>query len=167
MIAVNPTNRKAQSGTVLVAALFFLVVIMLTSTSMFRDVGLQEFMSGNHRIKSRTLHVANSALREEWINLLNLGPGEVATDWRTRSAPTLYDQDLDGNAATAEVDMAVDVDICFDGTAPAPGTDNEFAAYKFILTSTAADQANATSVVQQGGYIVAPSTPGALATNCP
>lgn len=159
--------KHHQSGAVLVASLVFLLIVTIVTTSMFGDVGLQETMSGNHRVKSRTKHVANSALREQWVNLLNLASGEQATDARTRSHHTAYDQDLDGNSSTQEVDMTVDVAVCFDGTTLAPGTDSEFRAYKFIIQATASDNANATTRLEQGGYIVAPSPAAPLARTCP
>jgi Tfp pilus assembly protein PilX len=156
-----------QTGAVLIASLVLLLIVTIVSTSMFRDVGSQEIMASNHRIKSRTQHVANSALREQWANLLNLAAGEQAIDARSRSFPTIYDQDLDGDTSTQEVDMTVDVDICFDVTTNAPGTDSEFRAYKFILRTTASDNTNATTRLEQGGYIVAPAPATALAGTCP
>ena len=161
-----PTISK-QSGAVLIVSLVLLLIVTIISTSMFRDVGSQEIMASNHRIKSRTQHVANSALREQWANLLNLNAGEQATDARTRSQPTAYDQDLDGDTSTQEVDMNVDLSICFDGTTIAPGTDSEFRAYKFIIQSTATDNTNTTTRLEQGGYIVAPAPAVPLAGNCP
>ena len=160
-------SKSLQQGAVLVASLVLLLIITIVSTSMFRDVGSQEIMASNHRIKSRTNHVANSALREQWANLLNLNAGELATDARTRTKPTDYDQDLDGDTSTQEVDMSVDLAICFDGTTIAPGTDSEFRAYKFIIQSTASDGTNATTRLEQGGYIVAPAPATPLAGNCP
>ncbi len=156
-----------QSGAVLIASLILLLIVTIVSTSMFRDVGSQEIMASNHRIKSRTQHTANSALREQWANLLNLAGAEQAIDARSRSFPDIYDQDLDGDAMTMEVDMTVDVDICFDGTTIAPGTDSEFRAYKFILRTTASDSTNATTRLEQGGYIVAPAPATVLAGTCP
>jgi len=161
-----PTLSK-QSGAVLIVSLVLLLIVTIVSTSMFRDVGSQEVMASNHRIKSRTQHVANSALREQWANLLNLNAGEQATDARTRTQPTAYDQDLDGDSSTQEVDMNVDLSICFDGTTIAPGTDSEFRAYKFIIQSTVSDNTNTTTRLEQGGYIVAPAPAVPLAGNCP
>jgi Tfp pilus assembly protein PilX len=161
------TCKSQQTGAVLIASLVLLLIVTIVSTSMFRDVGSQEVMASNHRIKSRTQHVANSALREQWANLLNLVPGEKAVDARSRSFPDIYDQDLDGDTSTQEVDMTVDVDICFDGTTIAPGTDSEFRAYKFILRTTASDTSNATTRLEQGGYIVAPAPATVLAGTCP
>lgn len=161
------SSIRLQSGAVLIASLVLLLIVTIVSTSMFRDVGSQEVMASNHRIKSRTQHVANSALREQWANLLNLNAGEQATDARTRAQPTAYDQDLDGDASTQEVDMTVDLAICFDGTTIAPGTDSDFRAYKFIIQSTVSDNTNATTRLEQGGYIVAPAPATALAGNCP
>lgn len=163
----NTRSMRLQSGAVLIASLILLLIVTIVSTSMFRDVGSQEVMASNHRIKSRTQHVANSALREQWANLLNLNAGEQATDARTRAQPTIYDQDLDGDTSTQEVDMTVDLAICFDGTTIAPGTDSEFRAYKFIIQSTATDNNNVTTRLEQGGYIVAPAPATALAGNCP
>ena len=160
-------SRQYQQGAVLIASLVLLLIVTIVSTSMFRDVGSQEVMASNHRIKSRTNHVANSALREQWANLLNLNAGELATDARTRAKPTEYDQDLDGDSSTQEVDMTVDLSICFDGTTIAPGTDSEFRAYKFVIQSTASDTSNATTRLEQGGYIVAPAPATTLAGNCP
>ena len=159
--------KYKQTGAVLIASLVLLLIVTIVSTSMFRDVGSQEIMVNNHRVKSRTQHVANSALREQWANLLNLSGTEQAVDARSRSFPTIYDQDLDGDATTQEVDMTVDVDICFDGTTIAPGTDSEFRAYKFILRTTASDGTNATTRLEQGGYIVAPAPATVLAGTCP
>lgn len=163
----NAKLMRLQSGAVLIVSLILLLIVTIVSTAMFRDVGSQEVMASNHRIKSRTQHVANSALREQWANLLNLNAGEQATDARTRAKPNIYDQDLDGDASTQEVDMTVDLAICFDGTTIAPGTDSEFRAYKFIIQSTASDNNNATTRLEQGGYIVAPAPATALAGNCP
>lgn len=163
----NAKSMRLQSGAVLIVSLILLLIVTIVSTAMFRDVGSQEVMASNHRIKSRTQHVANSALREQWANLLNLNAGEQATDARTRAKPNIYDQDLDGDASTQEVDMTVDLAICFDGTTIAPGTDSEFRAYKFIIQSTASDNNNATTRLEQGGYIVAPAPATALAGNCP
>jgi Tfp pilus assembly protein PilX len=162
-----PSVKFNQTGAVLIASLVLLLIVTIVSTSMFRDVGSQEIMASNHRIKSRTQHTANSALREQWANLLNLAAGEQAIDARSRSFPTIYDQDLDGDSSTQEVDMTVDVDICFDGTTIAPGTDSEFRAYKFILRTTASDNTNATTRLEQGGYIVAPAPATVLAGTCP
>ena len=163
----NAKSMRLQNGAVLIVSLILLLIVTIVSTAMFRDVGSQEVMASNHRIKSRTQHVANSALREQWANLLNLNAGENATDARTRSKPNAYDQDLDGDASTQEVDMTVDLAICFDGTTIAPGTDSEFRAYKFIIQSTATDNNNATTRLEQGGYIVAPAPAVPLAGNCP
>lgn len=160
-------STRRQTGAVLVVSLVFLLIITIVSMSMFGDIRMQETMSGNHRAKSNAVHVANSALREEWVNLLNLLPGEQATDARTRSHPTAYDQDLDGDASTSEVDMTVDVAVCFNGTTVAPGTDTDFQAYMFVISSTATDSANARSQLMQGGYIVAPTAPGLLPVTCP
>lgn len=167
MNRANNSMRKLQSGAVLVTSLIFLLVVIVVTTSMFRDVGLQEMMSGNHRAKVRTQHTANSALRESWVNLLNLSGGEQATDARSRTYDVIYDQDLDGDALTQEVDMTVNVDICFDGTTIAPGTDTDFSAYKFEMQSTATDQSGAVTQLRQGGYIVAPTSPTSLAITCP
>lgn len=167
MINTRTNFKYKQSGAVLVASLIFLLIVVAISTSMFRDVGLQEVMSGNYRSKNRTVHVANSAIREQWANLLNLLPAEQATDARTRSHNNAYDQDLDGDVLTMEIDMTVDVAVCFDGTGTAPGTDSEFRAYKFVIQGTASDQSNANSQLQQGGYIIAAASPTPLAVTCP
>ncbi|HNP37131.1 MAG TPA: hypothetical protein PKK10_14865 [Woeseiaceae bacterium] len=167
LLMISADNKSKQSGAVLVTSLIFLLIVIVITTSMFRDVGLQEMMSGNHRSKVRTQHTANSALRESWVNLLNLSGGEQATDARTRTYHGIYDQDLDGDALTQEVDMTVDVNICFDGTTIAPGTDTDFAAYKFDIQSTAVDQSGAITQLLQGGYIIAPAPPTSLATTCP
>ena len=167
MTPKNLSLKFNQTGAVLIASLILLLIVTIVSTSMFRDVGSQEIMASNHRIKSRTQHTANSALREQWANLLNLSSGEQAIDARSRSFPDIYDQDLDGDSSTQEVDMTVDVDICFDGTTIAPGTDSEFRAYKFILRTTASDSTNATTRLEQGGYIVAPAPATVLAGTCP
>lgn len=160
-------SGHTQRGAVLVSALILLLAVTALTTSMYRNVGLQERASGNQLDKTRARHAASSALREQWINLLNLNPGETAIDARSRSHPTLYDQDLDGDPMTQEVDLTVDVDICFAGTTIAPGTDTSFQAYMFQLDSTAVDQDNAASQIRQGGYIIAPASPTALAPNCP
>ena len=160
-------DQASQKGVVLVGALIVLLVVIVLTTSMARGVGLQERAAGNQLDKTRARHAARSAIREQWNNLLNLNPGENATDARSRSHPTTYDQDLDGDPLTQEVDLAVDVDICFEGTAPAPGTDTSFNAYMFTLESTAVDQDNATSQVAQGGYVVAPAPAQPLPGNCP
>jgi Tfp pilus assembly protein PilX len=160
-------NRSNQRGAVLVGALILLLAVTALTTSMFGNVGLQERASGNQLDKTRARHAASSALREHWINLLNLNPGENAIDARTRSHPATYDQDLDGDPATQEVDLTVDVDICFAGTTFAPGTDTSFQAYMFQLDSNAVDQDNAASQIRQGGYVVAPAPPVPLAANCP
>ena len=167
MVRWTQATRTAQQGAVLVGALILLLVVMVLTTSMYRNVGLQERASGNQLDKTRARHAASSALRENWINLLNLNPGENAIDARSRSYAALYDQDLDGDALTQEVDLTVNVDICFAGTTLAPGTDTSFQAYMFTLDSTAADADNATSQIQQGGYIVAPAPVSPLAPNCP
>jgi hypothetical protein len=164
-LAAHPKRR--QSGVVLVVSLVFLLIIMVLTVSMFRDVGLQEIMSGNQRAKVRTQHVANSALREQWAALLDLFPGETATDARSRSFDDIYDQDLDADPLTQEIDMTVQVDICFDGTSIAPGTDTDYSAYLFFLESRAADQSSATTRIRQGGYVVAPNSPTLLAGTCP
>lgn len=160
-------QRNSQRGAVLVGALILLLAVTALTTSMYRNVGLQERASGNQLDKTRARHAASSALREQWINLLNLNAGETAIDVRTRSHPALYDQDLDGDASTQEVDLTVDVDICFQGNTMAPGTDTSFRAYMFQLDSTAVDQDNAAAQIQQGGYVVAPAPPVPLAGNCP
>ena len=160
-------TRLSQHGAVLVGALILLLAVTALTTGMYRNVGLQERASGNQLDKTRARLAASSALREQWINLLNLNPGEEAIDARTRSHPTIYDQDLDGNPLTQEVDLTVDVDICFAGTTIAPGTDTSFQAYMFVLDSTAVDQDNAAAQIQQGGYVVAPASAAALTPNCP
>lgn len=167
MQGVPKQTLSSQRGAVLVGALILLLVVTTLSVSMYGNVGLQERASGNQLDKTRARVAASSALREQWINLLNLDPGETAIDARTRSHPDLYDQDLDGDPATQEVDLTVDVDICFAGTTFAPGTDTSFQAYMFVLDSTAVDQDNAASQIQQGGYVVAPASAAALAANCP
>ncbi len=167
MQGVPKQTLSSQRGAVLVGALILLLVVTTLSVSMYGNVGLQERASGNQLDKTRARVAASSALREQWINLLNLNPGETAIDARTRSHPDLYDQDLDGDPATQEVDLTVDVDICFAGTTFAPGTDTSFQAYMFVLDSTAVDQDNAASQIQQGGYVVAPASAAALAANCP
>ncbi len=167
MQGVPKQTLSSQRGAVLVGALILLLVVTTLSVSMYGNVGLQERASGNQLDKTRARVAASSALREQWINLLNLNPGETAIDARTRSHPNLYDQDLDGDPATQEVDLTVDVDICFAGTTFAPGTDTSFQAYMFVLDSTAVDQDNAASQIQQGGYVVAPASAAALAANCP
>lgn len=165
----HPTRRTraSQHGVVLVSALILLLVVTVLTTGMYRNVGLQERASGNQLDKTRARHAASSALREQWINLLNLNAGETAIDARSRSHPTAYDQDLDGDALTQEVDLTVDVDICFAGTTAAPGTDTSFRAYMFVLDSAAVDQDNAASQIRQGGYIVAPAPASPIAPNCP
>ena len=167
MPCLSNRTRSSQHGAVLVGALILLLVVTTLSVSMYNNVGLQERASGNQLDKTRARMAASSALREQWINLLNLNPGETAIDARSRSHPDLYDQDLDGDPATQEVDLTVDVDICFAGTTFAPGTDTSFQAYMFVLDSTAVDQDNAASQIQQGGYVVAPASAAALAANCP
>ena len=167
MLRSRQINRAAQRGAVLAGSLILLLVVMVLTTSMYRNTGLQERASGNQLDKTRVRHAASSGLREHWINLLNLNPGENAIDARTRQHVALYDQDLDGDTATQEVDLTVDVNICFAGTTVAPGTDTSFQAYMFQLDSTAVDQDNATSQIQQGGYIVAPAPVSPLAPNCP
>ena len=167
MRRVSHRTRLSQQGAVLVGALILLLAVTALTTSMYRNVGLQERAAGNQLDKTRARHAASSALREQWINLLNLNAGETAIDARTRSHPTMYDQDLDGDAATQEVDLTVDVSICFAGNSMAPGTDTSFQAYMFQLDSTAVDQDNAAAQIRQGGYIVAPAPPTPLAGNCP
>ena len=167
MPCVSQRTRLSQQGAVLVGALILLLAVTALTTSMYRNVGLQERAAGNQLDKTRARLAASSALREQWINLLNLNPGETAIDARSRSHPTIYDQDLDGDPLTQEVDLTVDVDICFAGTTIAPGTDTSYQAYMFVLDSTAVDQDNAAAQIQQGGYVVAPASTTALAPNCP
>ena len=65
-----------------------------------------------------------------------------------------WDTAADVPGIVAGVIFRMDV---FDGTTIAPGTDSEFRAYKFIIQSTATDNNNATTRLEQGGYIVAPA----------
>jgi hypothetical protein len=143
------------------------VILLVLTGTRYRDVGLPELRPRNQRAKLRTPHDANSPLREQWAPQLDLFPGETATDARSRSFDDIYDQDLDADPMTQEIDMTVQVDICFDGTSIAPGTDTDFSAYLFFLESRAADQSSATTRIRQGGYVVAPSSPTLLAVTCP
>ena len=103
---------------------------------------------------------------DQWPGLMQTLPGEGVTDLRTRTFNADYDQDWD-NDGTADLDLSVNATICYDGVDIAPGTDAEFAAYLFEMT-TQADEPNGTiSQVRQSGYIIAESTDTVLATTCP
>ena len=165
----KPTHihpERAQSGVVLIASLLLLLIVTILGLSTSRDIVLQEKMSSNFRMKTLTFETANSAVQDQWPGLMQTNAGETVTEIRTRAFNADYDQDWDADG-TADLDFTVGASICYRGTDIAPGTDSDFAAYLFEMT-TQADEPNGTvSQVRQSGYIVAEATDTVLPASCP
>jgi type IV pilus assembly protein PilX len=81
MIEIPHTNRRSQSGIVLVSSLLLLLVVTIMALSIFRSFGLQERIAGNTRDKQRALQVAESVQQyaELWIANSSGAPVAVAT----------------------------------------------------------------------------------------
>lgn len=152
-------TKSNQRGVVLVASLLVLLVVTVIGTSTFRDVGLQEKMAGNFRVKARTFEVTNSALQQQWIQLMETQGTEKVTDIRTRTADTQYD--------LSNADLAVATTTCYQGSDIAPGTDEDYRTYQFRVTSTATDSTGARSSIRQGGYVIAEKATTDPTGSCP
>ena len=160
----TPHNR--ETGVVLIASLLLLLIVTVLGISTSRDIVLQEKMSSNFRMKTLTFETANSAVQDQWPGLMQTLPGEGVTDVRTRTFNAEYDQDWDADGTT-DLDLNVGASICYRGSDIAPGTDSDFSAYLFEMT-TQADEANGTiSQVRQSGYIVAEASDVVLPASCP
>jgi type IV pilus assembly protein PilX len=81
MIEIPHTNRRSQSGIVLVSSLLLLLVVTIMALSIFRSFGIQEKIAGNTRDKQRALQVAMSVQQyaELWIANSSGAPVAVAT----------------------------------------------------------------------------------------
>jgi type IV pilus assembly protein PilX len=81
MIELPHTNKRSQSGIVLVSSLLLLLVVTIMALSIFRSFGLQERIAGNTRDKQRALQVATSVQQyaESWIANSSGAPVAVAT----------------------------------------------------------------------------------------
>lgn len=64
-------NYAKQSGAVLVIALVMLLVLTLLATSSMRGTALDARITGNHRLAVEQLNMANAALREGELRLLD------------------------------------------------------------------------------------------------
>ena len=158
-------NRKihAQRGYALATALLILVVMASLGVSMFGNVGLQEKMSGNLRVKNRSMMVADSALQSNFTyeNLRSKVSNpktvfDIADDFRIHNA----------NGGSTQIDLGGEVSICYLGYMDATGEalDANSAGSNVVLTNhvfVAAAYAeeiatNATTTLEQGGYIKLP-----------
>lgn len=92
-------SQHRQSGVVLVAGLFFLIVMTLVGVAMVKNVALQEKISGNAREKLRSFEAAELALKISRRHL-NSDPKVLAFYHATgnNAAPGLYP--VDTNAAS-------------------------------------------------------------------
>jgi len=91
---------------------------------------------------------------------------ESLIDTRTRNLDNTYDLDWNGDGTT-DLDLTVGADICYRGVDIAPGTDADFAAYLFEMTTQSADTNGAVSQIRQSGYIIAEATDIVLPVSCP
>lgn len=68
-------SPHAQRGVVLIVALAMLLMLTLLSVGMFRNLGLEERITGNTREKQHAFYAAQSALlyAENWLNQGNAG----------------------------------------------------------------------------------------------
>ena len=160
----NGTGRN-QNGVVLVACLLMLLIVTVLGVSAFSDVNLQEKMAGNFRVKTRTFEATNASVQEQWGGLMQVQGAEVVTDVRLRAMDDEFDLDLDGDN-NVDIDMSVAISICFNGDEVAPGTDDDYRAYLFTVTSDGSDTTGARSRVRQGGYIIAEDAGIALPVSC-
>ncbi len=161
----QPPRAGKEQGIVLVASLLLLLIVTMLGLSAFRDISIQEKVSSNFRMKTMTFETANSAVQDQWPSLMVVLPGESMIDARTRVMDTDFDLDWDGDGTT-DMDLDVDADICYRGVDIAPGTDADFAAYLFEMTTEASDPNGAVSQIRQTGYIIAEATDIVLPESC-
>ncbi len=165
-IYANPSPKSQQRGIVLVASLLLLLIVTMLGLSAFRDISIQEKVSSNFRMKTMTFETANSAVQDSWPSIMTLLPGEQVIDLRVRDMADDFDQDWNGNG-TIDLDLTVGATICYAGVNIAPGTDSDFRAYLFNVTTQASDPNGSVSQIQQQGYIVAEATEIVQPTSCP
>jgi len=163
-LSISPAAGKDR-GIVLIASLLLLLIVTLLGLSAFRDIGIQERVSSNFRIKTLTFETANSAVQDTWPAMMIALPGEMLTETRQRPLNDDFDLDFDGDG-TAEIDLTVNSTICYRGVDVAPGTDTDFAAYLFEMTTSSTEPNGAASQIRQSGYIVAEATEIILPTSC-
>ena len=170
----RPASRRAapssastkQQGIVLVASLLLLLIVTMLGLSAFRDISIQEKVSSNFRMKTLTFETANSAVQDQWPGMMIVQGTESLIDARNRNMDGDYDLDWDGDG-TVDMDLSVDADICYRGVDIAPGTDADFAAYLFEMTTQSSDPNGAVSQIRQSGYIIAEATDIVLPASCP
>lgn len=165
-MATPPKSAAKQQGIVLVASLLLLLIVTMLGLSAFRDISVQEKVSSNFRMKTMTFETANSAVQDQWPGMMIVQGTESLVDVRTRTMDNDYDLDWDGDGTT-DLDLAVDAEICYRGVDIAPGTDADFAAYLFEMTTESSDPNGAVSQIRQSGYIVAEATDIVLPVSCP
>lgn len=161
----QPPKAGKEQGIVLVASLLLLLIVTMLGLSAFRDISIQEKVSHNFRMKTMTFEIANSAVQDQWPSLMIVALGESMIETRTRLLNSDFDLDWDSDG-TLDMDLDVQADICYRGVDIAPGTDADFAAYKFEMTSQASDPNGAVSQVRQTGYIIAEATDIVLPESC-
>lgn len=161
----QPPRASKEQGIVLVASLLLLLIVTMLGLSAFRDIAIQEKVSSNFRMKTMTFETANSAVQDQWPSLMIVQAGESMIDARVRTMDTDFDLDWDGDG-TLDMDLDVEADICYRGVDIAPGTDADFAAYVFEMTTEASDANGAVSQIRQTGYIVAEATDIVLPESC-
>ena len=150
----------------LVASLLLLLIVTMLGLSAFRDIAIQEKVSSNFRMKTMTFVTANSAVQDQWPGMMIAQGTESLLDLRTRNMNTDYDLDWNGDGTT-DLDLTVGADICYRGMGIAPGTDSDFTAYLFEMTTESSDPNGAVSQIRQSGYIIAEATDIVLPVSCP
>lgn len=165
-LRAQPPRVPKQQGIVLVASLLLLLIVTLLGLSAFRDIAVQEKVSSNFRMKTMTFETANSAVQDQWPGVMIVDGTESLLDVRTRTMNDEFDLDWDGDT-TIDLDLTVGAEICYGGVDIAPGTDADFAAYLFEITTESSDPNGAVSQIRQSGYIIAEATDIVLPESCP
>jgi Tfp pilus assembly protein PilX len=161
-----PPTATNQQGIVLVASLLLLLIVTMLGLNAFRDIAIQEKVSNNFRMKTMTFVTANSAVQDQWPSMMIVQGTESLVDVRARAMNDDYDLDWDSDGTT-DLDLTVAAEICYRGVDIAPGTDADFAAYLFEMTTQSSDPNGAVSRIRQSGYIIAEATDIVLPVSCP
>ncbi|MCH9699270.1 MAG: hypothetical protein K0U68_14300 [Gammaproteobacteria bacterium] len=168
-----PSLLKHQSGMALATSMIFLVIMGILSTSMFRNIVLQERMASNLGNQASNFEAANSSISRNWNLLSWLGgtQSSSAIEIKHTDIPDQFDIVNANNEKLVDVD--VDVDICFAGEALASGfswnndlgQSQKLMAQRYLVKASSQDTVKTSVKIDRAGYIVLPSA--GHPANCP
>jgi type IV pilus assembly protein PilX len=150
--------RSRQRGAALVVGLLLLVILTLLAISGMNSASTELIMAGNEQYRQKAFNAASAGI-EQALVVLDTVKQDLKTP-TTTAKTKVTGADADDSYVTSSQFMGVDENV--------PGfTAGRFAAFHYDITGTGTAVRQATSVQNQGAYLIQRTEAGTFGSITP